>query len=102
MNADLSGVGEEVDCLRRRHDHPLTRRQTLDPLIIGERRDARLKLLVARLQLAGALDRAADARAELELLNLHRDDPRQHQAEQRDPGPTANDPVQKRMIGKPL
>ena len=38
-----------------------------------------------------ALERAADARSELQHLNLHRDDPGEHHAEQRDPGAAADD-----------
>ena len=77
---------------------PARRRQTLDPLISVERRHAHPELVVAALERRAALDRAADARAELQHLHLHRDDPREHHAEQRNPGPPADQPIEERVV----
>ena len=95
----LAGSGrEEPDAGGRGHHHARLRGEPRDPLVIGERADARPQRLVARLQRGAELNRAADARAELEHLDLHRDDPGEHQPEQWDPHASADDPVEQRMI----
>jgi hypothetical protein len=91
-------VRDEADETRRRHHHAHSGGEPLDALVVGEPGDGRAKLLVAALQRGAALQRAADARPELEHLDLHRDDAREHHTEHRDPRAAANDPVEQWVI----
>ena len=74
----------------------MARRQALDSLIVGQRRHAPAQLLVLVGQGRGLLERPAHARAQLEDLDLRRDDPGQQHAEQRNPRPSADDAVEPR------
>ena len=65
-----------------------------------ERRDGLSQHLVLGLKARGPLDRAADARAELQHLDLHRHDPDEHHAEERNPGAAADQAVKQPMIGE--
>jgi hypothetical protein len=81
-----------------RHDHAHARREPLDPGVVAERRHARPQQLIAPLQRRAAFDRAPDAGAELQHLDLHRHDPRQHQAEHEDPRLAADEAVDQRAV----
>ena len=89
---------QEPDGRGLRHHHPHVRRDPLDPLIVGERCNARPQELIAALERGPLLDRPAHARAELQHLDLHRDDPGEHHAEQRDPRAAPDDPVEQRVV----
>ena len=91
--------GEIPDRSRRREDHAHVRRQALDPLIVGQRGDAVAQQLVLAGERRRLLEGATHVRPELQDLHLRGDDPRQQHAEQRDPGPTADDPVEQRVVG---
>ena len=71
---------------------PRACREALDPLVVGQRGDARPQLLVRALKGGPALDRPAHVGAELQHLDLHGHDSSQHHAEDRDPGAAADEP----------
>jgi hypothetical protein len=73
--------------------------QSLDPLIVGQRGHTAAQLLVRVGQRRGLLERAAIARAKLEDLHLRRNDPGQEHAEEWNPRPAANDPVEPGVVG---
>jgi hypothetical protein len=77
---------QEVDRGRTWHDHPHVRGEPLDPTRVRQRRHRRSEQLVASLQRARERDRAAHAGAQLQDLDLHRDDTREHDAQNRNPG----------------
>jgi hypothetical protein len=77
----------------RRGHHPHSGGQALDPLVVSKRGDTRLKRLVLALQRRSALDRATEGRAEFQDFNLHRDDSGEQDAEDRDPRPASDEPV---------
>jgi hypothetical protein len=91
---------QEADRLRRRHDHPHPRGQLLDPLVVAERRDAFAQRRVSGRQRRVELERAPHARSQLQHLDLHRDDSGEHHAEQRDPCPPADQPIEQAMVWK--
>jgi len=97
---DIGAVlsGEEVDRRGRRHHHPHSGGDPFDPLIVGQPGDRCPQDLVPALERSAALERTAHARAQLQDFDLHRHDPRQHHAQQRDPRAAANDPVKPGMI----
>ena len=72
---DVGGARvQELDRARARHDHAHPDREPLDPAVVGQRRDLVAELLVAALERCPALERPAGARAQLQDLDLHRDD----------------------------
>jgi hypothetical protein len=92
---DLAGRlgSQEVHIGRSRHDHPHLGGDPLDALIVAQLSHAGPEQLVTTLKCGPALKRAAHAGAELEDLDLHGHDPGQEQAQQRDPGASADDLV---------
>ena len=91
---------QELDRGWPRHHHAHAGSQALYALIVAEDGHIGAQLLVAAGQGGPALERAARAGAELERLDLHGHDPSQEHPEDRDPGPSADDPVQQRVIGQ--
>ncbi len=92
-------LGVDVsDRSRRREDESHAVGETFDPLIVSQLGDASPQLLVLRRQGRGLLERAAHARARLQDLDLGGDDARQQDAEQRNPRPAPDDPVQPGVV----
>jgi hypothetical protein len=89
---------QEADGLWRRHHHAHRPGQLLDSLIVAERRHALAQRGVLARKDGVALERAPHARPELEDLNLHRDDSREHHSEHGDPPATADQPVEQLVI----
>ena len=92
---------QEADRRRRRHHHSHRPGELLDPLVVGEGRDALAQRRVATREDGVLLQRAAHAGAELEHLDLHRHDPGEHHAEHRDPPAAADQAVEQDVVREP-
>jgi hypothetical protein len=90
--------GEVADLAGGGHLQAHLDRLALDALLRAQRRDRRAQLRVLTLERARVLDRAADARVELEHGDLHGDDPAERDGDDRDPRAPPQEAVEEGVV----